>query len=85
MFVIFAENCGYATVLDKIRQRTGSLLEYPFIPMTPYRTVICICNLDSLCFPWGTELAKAEENFEYLTKIIDFQFRRVQDTDYSPL
>jgi len=47
----FSENCGYATVLDKIGQRTGNLLEYNFIPMITYRTVICICNLDSLCFP----------------------------------
>ena len=53
--------------------------------MVPYRTVNYICNLDSLCFPWGTVLAKAEENFDYLTEIIDFQFLRVQDVDYSRL
>jgi len=51
------------------------------MPVMPYRTVICICNLDSPCSLWGTVLAKAEENFDYLTKIIDFQFRRVQDID----
>jgi hypothetical protein len=39
------------------------------MPMMPYRTVICIYNLDSLCSLWGTVLAKAEENFDYIKKL----------------